>query len=163
MEVVQLRRHFCPLSHARQYQEVGSCPHTHPGAGSWSSSYSIPAGCQGQVRHPHLPAKRQTAEKSDKNQPNNLSQHCPGILMALGCRERPPGQSPHAPPLPLSRHGNPYSHHSMGTTSWTRARENNVTFIKNAVLSPLDPTSYLLTGVKYYYSATPSRQVFLSA
>lgn len=85
-----------------------------------------------------------------------------------GVQRKTPWSIPLCIPLctPLmTRHGNPFSHHSMETTSWTRARENNnVTFIKNTVpLFPLDPTSYLLTGVKYYYSATPRRQVFLSA
>lgn len=118
MEIVQLRRPFCPLCHATKQQEVGMLTPRHPEAGSWSSSYSIPAGLQWQVREksaPHPCAERQPTEKRDKNQPNNLSQHCPGIPMTLGCRERLSGQSPHEPchcpgmatPIPTTAWGLP--------------------------------------------------------
>lgn len=166
MEVVQLRRPFCLLSHARQQQEVGMLLPHHPGTGSWSSSYSIPAGLQGWLRQKSVPTCLQR-DSQLRNETRTDPTTYQGIVQVFqwpwGAEKTHLLSAPTHPPMP--RQGNPYSHHSMGTTSWTRARENNnVTLIKNTVpLFPLDPTGYLLTGVKYYYSVTPSRQVFPSA
>ena len=60
--------------------------------------------------------------------------HSPGVQ-----RKTPPSQPP----------ATPYSHHS------------SFTFIKNTVpLFPPEPTSYLLTVVKYYHSSPPSQAGF---
>lgn len=161
MEVVQLRRPFCPLPHVRQQQEAGMLLPHHAVTGS----YSIPAGLQGQVRQKSVPTcllRDSQLRNETRTDPTTYHSIVQVFQWPWGA-ERDPLVSPPTHPL-MPRHDNPYSHHSMGTTSWARARENNITFIKNTVpLFPLDPTSYLLTGVKYYYSAIPSRQVFLSA
>lgn len=166
MEIVQLRRPFCPLCHAT------------PAAGGWDAHPTPPWGRQlviqlfypswnpvageGEICPP--PVCRETANWETRQEPTQQ------LITALPRYSNDPGVQRKTlwsvPPwtLPLPRDGNPHSHHSMGSTSWTRARENNDTFIKNTMaFFPLDPTSYLLTGVKYYYAATPSGQVFLSA
>lgn len=166
MEVMQPRRHFCPLPPASQQWEVGMLSPHRFGAGSSSSSYPVPVGRRGQLGQTatptYLSASSQTPKRKGKNQLHSLPQHCLGTPRALGCRERPPG-SASCTPSPLGpAMATLYSHHSTGAMGRARAAENSsFTFSKNTVpLFPLDPISYLLTVVKYYCSSPPSQAGF---
>lgn len=152
----------CPMLDSSR--RLACSPHTT--VGQAAGCPATPSHLQAQVRQKSAPTflQRDCQPRNEtRTNPTTYHSSVQVFQWPWGAQKTPWVSPPCTPPLPS--HGNPYYHHSMGITRWTRARENSsVTFIKNTVpLFPLDPTSYLLTGVKYYYSATPSRQVFLSA
>lgn len=102
MEVVQLRRPFCPLSHARQQQEVGMLPPHHLGAGSWLSRHSIRAGLQAQVRQKSAPTFLQRdSQPRNETRTDSTTYHSSVQIFQRpwGAQKDPLSQSPMHPPV----------------------------------------------------------------
>lgn len=160
------RGDFCPLPPARQQWEVGTLSPCHFGAGSSSSSHPIPAALQGQVGQKATPTFLQAARQAREPAWTDPTA-CHGIARVppqlWGAEKEPPRVSPMHPLTAMPGHGNPlFPPQHEGYQLWARAAENSsFTFIKNTMpLFPLDPSSYLLTVVKYYCSRTSQQAGF---
>lgn len=159
------RRHLCPLPPARQ--QSGCSPHTSLGQAACPPATPSQPGPRGR-RGTKLPppfCKQPTSQKKREEPTPQAVTALPGYPSGPGVQRKTPQVSPMHLSLLFLAPATPYSPHSMGATGWARAAENSsFTSIKNTIpLFPLDPISYLLTVVKYYCSAPPNRQVFLSA